>query len=53
MEKCCDNKENLYRRENDPEESEDVIIYRCKVCGRRHFEVKVDQGTFDFKGGNL
>lgn len=47
---CCKNSENLYRRENDPEEGPGETIWRCKVCGCRHFELKVDPLKLRIKG---
>jgi hypothetical protein len=41
MEPCCENLENR----TEPELVEgrsDLTITRCKVCGRRHFELTID-----------
>lgn len=47
---CCRKVENLYRRENDPEERVDLIIMRCKVCECRHFELTADPGRLGLRG---
>lgn len=46
---CCKDPANLYRRENDPEERGDLVIYRCKVCECRHFELTADPGKLGLK----
>jgi len=53
MNDCCKNPDNLYRRENDPEEAPSEIIKRCKVCGARHFELTVDPGRLGLKGTDI
>jgi len=50
---CCKNKSNLYRRENDPEEKNGVVIMRCRVCECRHFELNVDPLHLNRKGVTL
>ena len=41
MEPCCENPDNRTEPEK-VDEREDLTITRCKVCGRRHFELSVD-----------
>lgn len=53
MKECCKNPDNLYRRENDPEEQPGVTINRCKVCGCRHFEMEAEPGVIGLKGASL
>lgn len=26
------------------------VVKKCRVCGRRHFELTVDPGVYDFRG---
>lgn len=40
---CCQKTENL---ELQPSERKDLVVYKCKVCGCRHFELSVDPGVF-------
>jgi hypothetical protein len=50
MEPCCQDLEN--RTEPEPvDERPDLTITRCKVCGRRHFELTVDPGEIGLKIG--
>ena len=50
---CCKEAANLFRRENDPEERLDLFVYRCKVCGCRHFELTADPGKLGLRGAPL
>jgi len=50
VEACCEKPENR----SEPEQvKDDLIISRCRVCGRRHFELTVDPGELGLKGGQL
>lgn len=51
MEPCCENLENRSEPEVDPERP-DIVVTRCLVCGRRHFELTVDPGELGIKFGN-
>ena len=42
MNECCQQPNNLIVSKQ--ESRDDRICRRCKVCNRRHFEVKVDPG---------
>lgn len=54
MKDCCGKPENLYRKENDPEENPPhLIINRCKVCGSRHFELNAEPGAIGIEGASL
>jgi hypothetical protein len=41
MNECCKNPENL---ELDKDQAPDLVIKKCKICGRRHYELKLDPG---------
>lgn len=48
LEPCCAVEENL----SEPERvdgREDLVVKRCRVCGRRHFELTVDPATIGIK----
>ncbi len=50
MEPCCEDPEN--RTEPEPvDDRKDLTLTRCKVCGRRHFELAVDPGEIGLKIG--
>lgn len=53
MEPCCQVPTNLYRRENDPEERPDLMIWRCYVCSRRHFKLMVEPGVLGIRGESI
>lgn len=40
IKKCCQDKNNLALNEQHG----DLIVHKCKVCGCRHFVLKVDTG---------
>jgi len=42
MEPCCENLENRSEPETPNPAQPDLTLTRCKVCGRRHFELAVD-----------
>ena len=42
MEPCCENMENRSEPETPNPATPDLVLTRCKVCGRRHFELSVD-----------
>jgi len=50
---CCKDAGNLYRRKNDPEERKDLAIYRCRVCGCRHFRLTADPGKLGLRGAEV
>ena len=49
MEPCCANQENRLT----VEQNGSVVVQKCKVCGRRHFELTVDPVQVGVKGGKL
>jgi hypothetical protein len=46
---CCRIKENCEPYQLKP----DLTVERCKVCGRRHFEMTLEPGKFGITGGTL
>ena len=44
---CCQKQENLELHKTD---DSDLIFYKCKVCGCRHFELTVQPGIIFSKG---
>lgn len=47
---CCQKEENL---ELQPKDKADLIIWKCKICGCRHFELTIDPGRIGLKGIEL
>ena len=46
--KCCDKPENLVF---DEARQRDLIVRKCKVCGRRHYELSLDPVRLGLKLG--
>lgn len=46
---CCKVQENLYIDEQRP----DLVVYRCKLCDCRHFELSVSPGKIGLQGGEI
>lgn len=46
---CCKDEKNLYIDEQRP----DLIVYRCKRCCCRHFELSVSPGKIGLQGGEI
>ena len=49
MEPCCEKPDN---RET-VEQRDDLTVQKCKVCGRRHFELTIDPVKVGTLGGDL
>jgi len=45
MNECCEKKENIELVETNG----NLTVKRCKVCGRRHYEVNAEPGVFGIK----
>ena len=46
---CCRKKENMEPHQLKP----DLVVERCRKCGRRHFELTMDPGKFGITGGGI
>lgn len=46
---CCGQLENLEPHQETP----DLLINVCKICGCRHFELTVDSGKMGLIGGEV
>lgn len=46
---CCRKKENCEPYQLKP----DLTVERCKVCGRRHFELTMDPGDYNVRGSGM
>lgn len=45
---CCEDLSNRIPHDVDLER-DDLVISVCGVCGRRHFELTLDAGEYNFK----
>jgi hypothetical protein len=47
---CCTRAENLVQ---EPDDRPNVIVRRCKWCGRRHIEMVAEPGIIGVRGGGM
>ncbi len=48
---CCRPENgNLYRDEKEMAGRNDLVVMRCTVCDKRHFELTLDAGNLGMKG---
>lgn len=47
---CCKVVENLEKQDTGKPELE---MWKCKVCGCRHFELSADPGVYALKGAKI
>lgn len=48
MEACCENQENRLPPEPVPDKP-GLVVSKCIVCDRRHFELTLDPGDLAFE----
>lgn len=48
---CCRDPENLYVAERTENEDAVMVMRRCSVCNRRHFEMQAKPKAFGLTGG--
>jgi len=47
---CCKQPENLIPQ---PTVKPDLTVRKCRICGRRHFELSVEKGQLGLRGATI
>jgi hypothetical protein len=51
---CCAEVENLQDLQRfSSEHRHGMIVRQCRLCGRKHYELRADPGQFGLRGGGL
>jgi hypothetical protein len=50
MEPCCTEPSNLRA---EPSGADDLVLRRCQICQRRHFELTLNPGVIGLTGAAL
>lgn len=51
---CCANERNLQTLDRfSPEHRDGMIVRQCRLCGRRHFEMRCDPGAMGVVGARM